>query len=127
MSKQTQPLKKFLRLIMSLSLICVLLSLGLAQTKFPTGAYSSGEFTITFYDDGSHTVSVNDKIVVKGNYAVTQDQIVLTDKEGQYACDGSKRGKYRWKVDEKTLKFEKLEDDCDGRANALAGQSWVKK
>ncbi len=132
MIKQTKRgfnrFSRFSRLIMLLSLLCAFwLSLGLAQTKFPAGAYSSGEFTITFYDDGSHSVSVNDNVVVKGSYTVREDQITLIDKEGQYACDMSKPGKYRWKVEEKTLKFEKLEDECDGRASALTGQAWVKK
>jgi hypothetical protein len=127
--KQTKPiLKRLCWSIMLISLLCIFLfSLGLAQSKFPIGSYSSGEFTITFYKDGNHAVSVNDNVVVKGSYTVTQNQIVMTDKEGQYACDGSKPGKYSWEFDGKALKFEKLEDECDGRAGALSGQSWVKK
>lgn len=117
---------KFHRLMMLLSLLCVsLFSLGLAQSKFPTGKYASGEFVITFSDDGTHTVSTNDKVVVKGSYTVTQDQIVITDKEGDYACPSA--GKYKWKVDGTSLKFEKVEDDCEGRAGAMSGATWAKK
>ena len=121
-------LSEFCRLIILVTLLCAfwLLS-GIAQSKFPTGKYSNGDFMITFNDDGSHSVSLNDNIVVKGNYTITQDQIMLTDKEGQYACDAAKPGKYKWKVEDKGLKFEKVEDECEGRAGALSGQSWVKK
>jgi hypothetical protein len=101
--------------------------LGLPQDKFPTGAYTAGEITLTFSEDGTHTVSLNGNVVVKGSYAVTHDQIVLTDAEGQYACDKAKPGKYRWKADKKTLKFDKIEDECNERAGALSGNSWEKK
>ena len=100
--------------------------MGLVQSKFPTGTYSNGEFAITFYEDGSHTVSANNNVLVKGTYTVAKDQIVLTDKEGEYSCGESRPGKYRWTVDKNVLTFEKLEDDCEGRAGALSGQAWVK-
>ena len=57
-------------------------------------------------------------------YALAENVITLTDTEGQNACDGP--GKYKWKLQENSLHFEKIEDDCDGRAGALA-QPWVKK
>jgi len=115
------------RLVIPLSLLCVSLFLpGLAQSKFPTGTYANGEFAITFSDDGTHTVSASGKVVVKGSYTVTQDQIAFTDKEGDYACLGT-TGKYKWKVEGTSLKFEKVEDDCDGRATALSGSTWEKK
>jgi hypothetical protein len=114
------------RFILLLSVLCIsLFSLAVAQKKFPTGRYASGEFEITFNDDQTHTVSADGKVVVKGSYTVTEDQIVITDKEGDFACPGA--GKYKWKVEGTSLKFEKVEDDCDGRATALSGSTWVKK
>jgi hypothetical protein len=107
-------------------LICVLgASFAFAQTKFPNGAYSSGDFTITFNADGTHLVSMNGDVVVKGSFVISGDQIELTDKEGQFACEGVK-GKYKWKAQEKSLKFEKIEDECEGRGGALS-QEWTKK
>lgn len=99
----------------------------LAQDKFPIGTYIGGSFTLTFNSDGSHSVSGNDKVLVKGTYTVTKDQIVLTDKEGEYACKGTEPGRYNWKYDGKALSFSKLEDDCGGRINGLTGQPWEKK
>jgi len=114
------------RLILLVSLLCISLSsLGVAQKKFPTGKYASGDFEITFNDDQTHTVSADGKVVVKGSYTVTEDQIVITDKEGDFACQGP--GKYKWKVEGTSLKFEKVEDECDGRATALSGFTWAKK
>ncbi len=82
---------------------------------------------MTFNSDGSHSVSENEKVLVKGTYTVTKDQIVLTDKEGEYACKGTDAGRYKWKYDGKALTFSKLEDDCEGRINGLTGQPWEKK
>ncbi len=113
-------------LILGVFLLCAVGgTVGFAQTKFPTGAYSSGEFTITFNVDGGHSVSTNGEVMVKGTYVITDNVIALTDKEGQFACEGV-TGKYKWKVQEKSLTFEKIEDPCDGRAQALS-QVWVKK
>ena len=116
----------FGRLMISVSLLCVsFASLALTQSKFPTGTYANGDFAITFSDDGTHTVSSGGNVVVKGSYTVTQDQIALSDKEGDYACKGT--GKYKWKAEGKGLKFEKVEDECEGRATALSGSTWEKK
>jgi predicted lipoprotein with Yx(FWY)xxD motif len=110
------------------SLSCVFsLCETLAQDKFPIGTYVGGSFTMTFNSDGSHSVSANEKVVVKRTYTVTQDQIVFTDKEGEYACKGAETGRYNWKYDGKALTFSKLEDDCEGRINGLTGQAWEKK
>lgn len=99
---------------------------GFAQAKFPIGAYTNGQFTITFNEDKTHSVAVDGNIAVKGSYTVTDDQLTLVDKEGQYACEGTV-GKYRWKAGDGGLKFEKIEDECDGRSGALSGQTWKKK
>lgn len=117
---------RFRRSMMLVALLgVVLLSPGAAQSKFPVGKYANGDLTINFSEDGTHTVSLNDKVVVKGSYAVTQDQIAITDKEGEYSCAST--GKYKWKVDGTSLKFEKVEDECDGRVSAIAGAAWEKK
>ncbi|MEP7272105.1 MAG: hypothetical protein ABI882_11420 [Acidobacteriota bacterium] len=128
MTQAKSVLAGFLRPMLLLALPCVLWStIGLAQGKFPAGAYANGQFVITFLEDGSHTVSADGNVVVKGSYSVTQDQILLTDKSGEYACGATQTGKYKWKVVEKTLTFEKVDDECDGRAGALTGEAWTKK
>ena len=113
----------------SMATACLLcqapLAVSRAQDKFPTGSFAAGMFTITFNSDGSHSVSADDKIVVKGTYNVEQDQLVLTDKEGEYAC--AETGKYKWKYDGKALTLTKVEDECEGRMTALTGQPLVKK
>ena len=129
MVKQAKSIFSLLYVLSALtSLICVSsICETRAQDKFPIGTYVGGSFTLTFNSDGGHSVSVNEKVAVKGTYTVTGDQIAFTDKEGEFACTGTEAGKYRWKYDGKALTFSKLEDDCDGRINGLTGQPWEKK
>lgn len=98
-----------------------------AQNKFPTGTYSAGEFSVTFNADGTHAVSAGGNIVVKGVYTIKDDQILLTDKEGEYACGGDVTGSYKWKFDGKSLTFSVVSDDCDGRKGGLTSQPFNKK
>jgi hypothetical protein len=129
MVKQAKSIFSLLCVLSTLtSLICVSsICETRAQDKFPIGTYVGGSFTLTFNSDGGHSVSVNEKVAVKGNYTVSGDQIAFTDKEGEFACTGTEAGKYKWKYDGKALTFSKLEDDCDGRINGLTGQPWEKK
>jgi len=108
-------------------LACLLCTAIYADDKFPTGAFQAGYFTLTFVGDGSYTVAAEDKIVVKGTYTVSQDEIAFKDTEGEYACVQDKPGKYKWKYDGKALTFSKVEDECDGRSQALPVQPFVKK
>lgn len=114
-------------LVLSSLFFASCISAGFAQNKFPIGAYVNGMFTITFLADGNHNVSAEGNVLVKGSYVVSGDQLVLTDKEGEYACGADQPGKYKWTVEGTSLKFEKVEDACEGRAAALAGQLWTKK
>jgi len=110
----------------SVLVVCMFwMALAKSQSKFQPGTYSNGDFSITFQDDGRHVVSIGNDVAVKGSYKITGDQIVLVDKEGQYACDGE--GKYKWKLEGKVLTFEKIADGCEGRSNALVGQQWTQK
>jgi hypothetical protein len=51
----------------------------------------------------------------------------LTDKEGEYACNAAATGKYKWKFDGKSLTFNVIEDDCDGRKGGLTSQPFNKQ
>jgi predicted lipoprotein with Yx(FWY)xxD motif len=108
-------------------LICLLCVVIYAEDKLPTGAFQAGEFTLTFNGDGSYTVAAGDRIVVKGTYTVAKDEIAFKDSEGDYACVQDKPGKYKWKYDGKAITFTKVEDECDGRSQALPAQPFVKK
>ena len=108
-------------------LACLLCTVIYADDKFPTGAFQAGYFTLTFVGDGSYTVAAEDKIVVKGTYTVEKDEIAFKDSEGEYACVQDKPGKYKWKYDGKAITFSKVEDECDGRSQALPLQPFVKK
>jgi len=107
-------------------LACFICFAAYARDKFPTGAFAAGPFTLTFNGDGSYTVAAEDKVVVKGTYTATDDEILLKDTEGEYACV-NQPGKYKWKYDGKAITFSKVEDACEGRAQALPAQPFAKK
>jgi hypothetical protein len=111
-----------------LTLCCGLLGMTASlrtEQQFPTGTYVAGSFTLTFSDDGTHSVSDNGKVAVTGTYAVKGDQITLTDKDGDYACP--EPGRYQWKYEGKALTFKALLDDCSGRVDGLTAQEWIRK
>lgn len=96
-----------------------------AQPKFPTGSYVAGSLTLTFDENGTHSVSESDRVVVRGTYTVKGNEIVFTDNEGELAC--SETGRYQWQYDGKALTFKAVLDDCGGRVDGLTGQSWIRK
>ena len=113
----------------AIGLSCLLLVAPIAQepgqNSFPTGSFDAGSLTLTFNANGTHTLADRGNIVVNGTYVVQGDQITLTDKSGDFACD--EVGKYQWTYDGKALRFKALLDDCGGRADGLTQQPWVRK
>jgi hypothetical protein len=129
MYRHVMPIRTVLgALVLLVSMACAVTSAS-AQGEFPTGAYAAGNLTLTFSGDGKYTVSEKGEVVVEGTYTVTQDQIVVTDKQGRYACTepGASIGKYQWKYDGQALTFSKLEDACQGRIGGLTGQPLMKQ
>ena len=121
-------------IITSTGLLIVLLVLAAAARAydFKKGAYSATaggvKFSIKFDDSGRVTILMNGEIVVEGTYKVREDGLEVTDEKGPMACGGDqKTGKYKWKLEGKKLTFTKVEDECEGRANALTSQVWVQE
>jgi hypothetical protein len=100
-----------------------------AAADFPVGAYTIGEFTITFADAGQYRVSKGEEVVVEGEYKVNGDQLLLTDKGGSMACSaaGQQTGTYRWKYEGDALTLTKVEDACPGRSAAITAAPWKRK
>jgi len=98
--------------------------------QFTKGTYAgkspdASTITITFADDGRHTVKLNGEVVVDGKYNVKGDQIELVDVGGAAACDQKETGVYTWKLDSKTLSLTAVKDPCAARLNALTSQAWT--
>lgn len=121
-------------LVKCAALMLVLFALGTKARAedFKTGTYSltSGgvKYSIIFHDSNKHVVTRAGEVVVEGSYKVTGDELEVTDEKGQIACRGDqKTGRYKWKIEDKKLTLQKVEDACEGRANALTAQAWVKE
>jgi hypothetical protein len=96
-----------------------------AQDAFPTGSFVGGPLTATFSKDGTHIVTENGRTVVSGTYTIKADQIVLTDKAGEYTC--TETGTYQWGFDGTALTFKAVLDNCGPRVDSLTRQKWIRK
>jgi hypothetical protein len=97
--------------------------------EFPKGTYTASnqkDWSIQFGDKGKFTVMSAGKTVVEGSYEVADDQITLTDEKGPFAAkdDDSKTGKYKWKLEGKSLTFSKVADKSTGRELLLTMNTW---
>lgn len=120
------------RILCVVFLIALLAIDAMSQTaEFKKGIYSatSGDTKWAIkYDDGKLTLTRNGEAVVNGVYKITGNEIEVTDESGMMACGGDlKTGRYKWKLEGKNLTFEKIEDDCPGRAGALTSITWQQE
>jgi hypothetical protein len=98
--------------------------------QFTKGTYAgkppdASTITITFADDGRHTVKLNGEAVVDGKYNVKGDQIEFVDLAGPVACDQKETGVYAWKLDSRKLSLTAVKDSCAARLSALTSQAWT--
>jgi len=94
---------------------------------FPTGTFAAGGLTtLTFDGNGQLHVRKGDVMEVVVDYAVSGNQIQLTDKSGPWACAkaGEKAGTYRWKYRSGVLAFRKVRDRCGPRVASLTNYTW---
>ena len=115
-------------------LLMVLLALAAVARAddFSKGVYSATmggvKFSIKFDHSGKVAITRNGELVVEGTYKVKEDGLEVTDEKGPMACGGDqKTGKYKWKLEGKKLTLTKVEDGCEGRAQALTSLVWVQE
>ena len=89
-----------------------------AVSKFPAGTFVTGEWGVTFSANNTYQVTQSGRTVVEGGYTVGKDGVIFKDTGGQYACYDSD-GKYTWKIDNDSLTFVKIDDNCQGRIGVL--------
>ena len=99
---------------------------GSLANRFPTGAYDSDAYTLTFDTSGTFRYVKGDRLMVQGKYVVHDSTISLTDESGSDACEGADRnpGTYRWNVVSSALWFHTVHDPCPDRIRGLADQAW---
>ena len=59
-------------------------------------------------------------------YTLNQDTITFHDVGGENACPSEMVGRYHIVIDGDTLKYNLIEDACDGRAAVLKELTWQK-
>lgn len=100
-------------------------------SEFKKGTYTATAYGATWaikYDDNKVSLARNGEIFIEGVYKVTGNEIEVTDERGPMACrDDQKTGKYTWKLEGKSLTFQKVKDECAGRANALTSIPWIRE
>jgi len=131
MDNQTKLSRNRISILILLAVfsLVILSSHTLAQSKLPRGTFVGGDWAITIGSKNQFRVREKGKVVVVGTYTVTGDQIAFSNERGIRACTeaGMEVGKYKWAYDGKDLTLTKIEDNCEGRVNALATQSLVKQ
>lgn len=102
-----------------------------------------GRWETTFAEGGRQTLFKDGGLVIEGRYAATQNQIVLYQDKGPFACDiqerdprpfvppgataGPHSGVYNWTFDGQMLTFTRVFDDCGGRILYLTAHPLAKR
>ena len=88
---------------------------GSASGPFPEGEFKSMQFTFKIIDNDEHVfIPIGDATGgFQGKHIVTGDQIQFTNE----VC-GAEIGIYKWRFEDDTLYFEKINDDCYERKEA---------
>ena len=94
-----------------------------AQTG-PVGTFRSNAVTAEFSTDGKATFTNPRGILIAAAWRVLGDTIQLRDESGPAACPGEV-GRYLWRMQGDTLRFQLVSDACAGRRSALA-TAWTK-
>ncbi len=108
-------------------------------TRLPSGAFMSaivaqdnvtgpfpmmGQWT---FDVTSGAVMLNGKRVITRSIYQRDQQVILLDEYGSYACeDVGQEGVYTWVSSGNTLVFTKVNDSCGARSQLLTAHPWVK-
>jgi hypothetical protein len=119
--------KGFSNLLVSLTTCSALVALPLFAADFPAGTYAMSGITLSFDGNGHFRGSQKGEVKVEGDYAVSGDQLKVTDKSGAWACPAAQVGTYRWKSDGDTLTFSKVSDVCKDRVGSLTPHAWKKQ
>ena len=110
-------------LVLFPTLSCLVVSVTGAQQS-PIGTYHSRSVTLELTATGQARISNSFGPLIVASIVLTGDTITLRDLNGPAACPGS-IGRYLWRLDAETLRFQLIGDGCDPRRAALA-MPWIR-
>ena len=90
------------------------------------GSKMVGHWEITFSENGRVFWILNGANNAEGTYSVTSSTLEFGFNSRCNEEDISS-GSYRWFLDGSDLTFERIEDDCEGRALGLTINPWIKQ
>lgn len=71
---------------------------------------------------------LNDRLVVTHAYIQSEEQITFSDLFGSYACDDDGQSAiYNWTMQNQSLTFRKIRDDCTQRVRLMESHPWIKQ
>ena len=103
----------------------------IAAADFPASASADmqsgmvGTWELVMDRPGHAVARYNGQQVVETEVQVQGNQVTFTNDTGQYACGTP--GRYTWEMTAAGLRFNKVEDACDGRAVALTAHPWARR
>lgn len=111
-----------LLIALTISLVAILGACSSQQAEFPTGEFQTDFTLIHFLPDGKFTVynrALDSYDVSDGDYTINGNKITFVDGSNE-GC-GTDAGQYTWDFDgeRNQISFELIEDNCEGRKDAL--------
>lgn len=93
-----------------------------SSKEFPTGTYTYFDTSVEYRDDGTFTLMSGNKVITEGTYSIKDDEIQFTDS---YCAEtDANPGIYKWQFEDGNLRFELIEDPCEGRVEAVL-LAWI--
>lgn len=101
--------------------------LGLKNTVWKSyiGGPVSDTMVLRYGTDSSYFQSKKGETMVTSTFTVVGDTVVINDVSGRFACL-NQSGRYQFMITGDWIKFDLIQDDCGGRANAMTSSKWQR-
>jgi hypothetical protein len=120
----------FAGLICFCSVLCQAQSIDNRNWKAYLEAPINDTVTFHIHSDSSFVTNSNGEVVIRLNCTITSDTLTIVNQDGAETGCPDQKGKYKIDLKESSFKLNRIEDACDGRAQAISGVIWsesVKK
>jgi outer membrane protein assembly factor BamB len=120
-----------------LTIVCLLSRANgqTTNTQMPTSPLSFGDLLVKFAGDGTFTVDWSGRPALNGTWKVERDEIEVVNAPKSMPCalasagqtvsnTGGGPGRYRFRVEGGTVRFDLISDECKMRRMMLDGTVW---
>jgi hypothetical protein len=82
--------------------------------------------TVTFHihSDSSFVTNSNGEVVIRVNCLIARDTLTIVNQDGAETGCPDQKGKYKIDLKENSFQLTRIEDACEGRAQAITGVIW---